>query len=240
MTMSTLKPQKKSHSVYFGAALFAVKHLLGNAYLAESIFEKSQGRYLCHLPQDVEPRDATPRQVRDQNIRSLFASDLALFCFDGTELDSGTVAEFLLAKFADIPSVVLRTDIRGAGDQGGLRRDPWNIMVSFYPRTVVVRAESLPEYQALQRKRLRRVRDDIVRLAGQHASTNAAILSDRLAGQVVRAFERVRRLPPHMPRHLREEVFQWLALMPGLRGKQKALRKELEDHLSRKVKQDLL
>jgi nucleoside 2-deoxyribosyltransferase len=240
-TMSpTLKPQKNSHSVYFGGPLFDLKHLVGNAYLAESIFEKSHGRYLCHLPQDFELRGLRPQIIRDQDIRALYAADLALFNFDGTELDSGTVVEFMLAKFADIPSVVLRTDLRGAGDQGSHARDPWNLMVSFYPRTVTVRADSLIEYRTLLKTRLHRVRDDMVRLAGQHASATAAIVCDRLAVQVVRAFERVRKLPPQMPKHLREEVYQWLALMPGLRGKQKSLRKELEEHLVRKVKKDLL
>jgi hypothetical protein len=43
-----------------------------------------------------------------------------------------------------------------------------------------------------------------------------------------------------MPRHLREEVYNWVALMPGLRGKQKALRKEFEHHLERKVQRDLI
>ena len=197
--MTTLKPKKKSHSVYFGAALFDVKHLVGNAYLAEAIFEKSQGSYLCHLPQDAEAGHASPRLARDRDIRNLFGSDLALFCFDGTELDAGTVVEFMLAKFADIPSVILRTDIRGGGDQGGPRHDPWNVMASFYPRTVVVRVETLLDYRSLQQKRLRSIQSDVVRLAGQHASATAAILSDRLAVQIIRALERVRRLPPHMP-----------------------------------------
>jgi nucleoside 2-deoxyribosyltransferase len=240
-TMSpTLKPQKKSHSVYFGGPLFDLKQLVGNAYLAEAIYEKSHGRFLCHLPQDFELRGMRPQVARDQDIRAIYAADLAVFNFDGTELDSGTVVEFMLAKFADIPSVVLRTDLRRAGDQSIQSRDPWNLMASFYPRTAIVRADSLLDYRALQKTRLKRVRDDVVRLAGQHASATAAILCDRLAVQIVRALDRVRTLPPQMPKHLREEVYQWLALMPGLRGKQKMLRKELEEHLARKVKKDLL
>jgi len=43
-----------------------------------------------------------------------------------------------------------------------------------------------------------------------------------------------------MPKHLREEVYNWLALMPGLRGKAKDLRKEFERFLERKVERDLL
>ena len=235
-----LKPQKHSYSVYFGGPLFDLKQLVGNAYLAEAVYERSQGRYLCQLPQDFELRGLRPQVIRDQGIRTLFGSDLALFNFDGSELDSGTVVQFLLAKVADIPAVILRTDLRGGGDQGSDRRDPWNLMASFYPRTVTLRADSLLDYRKLQRTRLRRVRDDVVRLAGQHASATASIICDRLATKIVKGLDRARRLPPQMPRHLREEVYQWLALLPGLGGKPKLLRKELEDHLARKVKKDLL
>lgn len=227
-------------SVYFGGELFDLKDLIGNAYLAESIYEKSHGRYLCHLPQDFELRGLNPHVIRDQDIRALFAADLALFNFDGTELDSGTLVEFMLAKFADIPAVVLRTDLRGAGDQGA-RRDPWNLMASFYPRTVTVRADSLIDYRVEQKKRARRARpDDIIRLAGQHASATASVICDRLATRVVQALDEVAQLPPHLPKTLRTEVYQWLALMPGLRGKAKELRKELESLLARKAAKGLL
>jgi hypothetical protein len=43
-----------------------------------------------------------------------------------------------------------------------------------------------------------------------------------------------------MPKYLREPVFNWLAIMPGLHGKEKELRKEFERYLERKVERDLL
>lgn len=235
-----LKPQKKSYTVHFGGALFDLKHLVGNAYLAEAIFEKSHGRYLCRLPQDQELRAARPQAIRDRSIRALLASDLAVFNFEGTEIEGGTLVEFMFAKAADIPCVVLRTDVRRAGDQGSDSREPWTLMASFYPRTITLRVPSLQEYRKLQGKRMVRVHDDVVRLAGQHASATVALVCDGLAVQLVRALERVRRQPPQLPKHLREEVYQWLALLPGLRGKPKLLRKELEQILERKVKKDLL
>ena len=42
--------------------------------------------------------------------------DLCILNYDGPELDSGTVVEFMVSKFADIPSVIVRTDFRNAGD----------------------------------------------------------------------------------------------------------------------------
>ena len=65
-------------------------------------------------------------------------------------------------------------------------------------------------------------------------------MCDRIAGQVVRALDRVLRAEPVMPKHLREEVYAWLALMPRLRGRPKELRKQFERYLERKVERDLL
>lgn len=235
-----MKKTASSHSVYFASELFSLKHLIGNAYLAEAIFEYSHGRYLCRLPQDFELRGLNPHVIRDQDIRALWECDFALFSFDGTELDSGTLVEFMLAKFADIPAVILRSDLRGAGDQG--RGDPWNLMASFYPRTVVVRVESLIDYRTLKRRKDRQVpvNDDVVHLAGQHASATAGAICDQVAKRVVAALNKVAAMEPVMPKHLREEVYQWLAVMPNLRGKGKALRKELERILKDKVERNLL
>ncbi len=239
--MAGRNKQKRPYTVYFGSELFSLKHLLGNAYLAEAIHEKSHGRYLCRLPQDFELRGFHPQTIRDQDIRALLECDLALFCFDGTELDSGTVVEFMFAKFADIPAVILRSDIRAAGDQG--RGDPWNLMASFYPRTASLHLDSLIAYRALQKRRARSRRaplDAVARLAGQHASATAAVVTDQLAAAVVRSLDRVAALPPVMPKHVREEVYAWLALMPGFRGKEKVLRKAMERVLEHKVERDLL
>jgi hypothetical protein len=230
-----MKSKKHSYTVYFGSELFNLKHLIGNAYLAEAIYEKSHGKYLCRLPQDFEPRGKTARTIRDQAIHALINSDLALFCFDGTEPDTGTVVEFMLAKFADIPAVILRSDIRRGGDGP----DPWDLMASFFPRCMQVSANSLGEYQVLMKRRHRRL-DEVIRLAGQHSSADAQVMCEQIAANCVRAFDRVLTLEPVMPKHLREEVYHWLARMPGLRGKEKPLRKEFEAILERKVEKDLL
>jgi nucleoside 2-deoxyribosyltransferase len=230
-----MKKKPRSLTVFFAGEIFDLKHLIGNAYLAEAIYEKSHGRYLCALTQDFDPRGTTPRTVRDHHIRSLVECDLALFNFDGTDIDSGTLAEFMIAKFADIPSVILRSDRRGSGG----RASQWNPMANFYPRTAVLSLDGLGTYKAVLKKRRRRL-DEVTRLAGQHSSADAQTMCDEIAAAVVRALDRVREIEPVMPRHLREEVYNWLPRMPGLRGKEKALRREFEHHLERKVQRDLL
>jgi len=78
----------------------------------------------------------------------LINSDVAIFNFDGPDLDSGTVVEFVFAKMLDIPSVLVRTDFRIAGDQGG-NGDPWNLMCSGYPRTESLSLNAMAEYHSM-------------------------------------------------------------------------------------------
>jgi nucleoside 2-deoxyribosyltransferase len=232
-----VKKKQRSHTVYLGGELFSLKHLIGNAWLAEAIYEKSHGKFRCVLPQDFAAlRGRSARTIRDYNLRALIGCDLALFNFDGSDLDSGTVVEFMFAKFADIPALLLRTDIRPAGDS---RREPWNLMANFFPRTASVVVPSLLDYRSALSHRNRRL-DHALRLAGQHGSVGAQVVCERVAAQCVRALERLLTAAPVMPKHLREEAYQWLALLPALRGKQKQLRKEFESHLEAKVERDLL
>lgn len=133
-------------NVYFAGALFTHKDLTGNALLAMHIEQVSQGRYACVLPQDLEQATGRAVDIRNQDLKQVMTCDLGLFNFDGTELDSGTVVEFMLAKFLDIPSVVVRTDFRAAGDQEK-DGDAWNLMCSFYPRTRIVHLNAMAWYQ---------------------------------------------------------------------------------------------
>ena len=233
-----MKKKKRSYTVYLGGELFSLKHLLGNAGLAEAIYEKSHGRFRCLLPQDFfELRGRSGRAIRDYNLRALAACDLGLFNFDGSDLDSGTVVEFMFAKFADVPSVLLRTDIRNAGDY---RDEPWNLMASYFPRTTAVLIPGLVDYRGTLQRRQRRRLDHALHLAGQHSSAAAQLVCEHVAAQCVRALDRVLAVEPVLPKHLREEAYQWLALATGLHANGKEVRKEFERHLERKVERDLL
>lgn len=232
-----MKKKTRSYTVYLGGELFSLKHLIGNGWLAEALYEKSHGRFRCVLPQDfAELRDRSGRAIRDHNLRALAGCDLALFNFDGSDLDSGAVVEFVFAKFADIPAVLLRTDIRRAGE---LHEEPWNPMASHFPRTANVVVPSLTGYRGALQRRHRRM-DHALRLAGQHSSAAAQLVCEHVAAQCVRAFDRLLAVAPVMPRHLREEAYQWLPLAVGLHGKDKARRKEFEHCLERKVERELL
>src|SRR3984893_16715943 len=186
-------------SVYFAGELFSLKHLVGNAALADAIAKLSGGRFACVLPQTLEDRAMIAHEIRDQDIVALAGCNLAVFNFDGPELDSGTVAEFMLAKFADIPSLLLRTDFRRGGDQGV---DPWNLMMSFYPRTKTLCLNSLEIYKLGLAKGLTPM------LSGQS-------LVEKVAGATVKELEILSQLAPAIPPDLAEPVYRWLSKMPG-------------------------
>src|ERR1700730_10099452 len=184
---------------YFAGELFSSKHLVGNEALAGSIAKVSNLNFTCVLPQTLDNRGLRAQDIRDKDIVTLIDCDLALFNFDGPELDSGTVTEFMFAKFADIPSLLLRTDFRRAGDQGD---DPWNLMLSFYPRTRTLCLNSMEIYKKALSTGVSPVQ------AGQS-------LVEEVAVATVRELELLSKLTPAIPQELAEPVFRWLSKMPG-------------------------
>lgn len=69
------------------------------------------------MPQLLEQSTERSEDICNNDLKQVHDCDLALFNFDGTELDSGTVVEFMYAKFLDKPSVILLSDFRSGGDQ---------------------------------------------------------------------------------------------------------------------------
>ena len=189
--------------IYFGGSLFNHKELTGNALLAEYIEKCSAGKYCCILPQDVEQHQTTAREIRNEVIAKLIECDLGLFNFDGTELDAGTVAEFMLAKFLDMPAVILRSDFRTCGEKeiGG---DDWNFMCSFYPRTQILKFNAIQSYQeALE--------------AGQTLNKAIDIYYTQIAQLIVKGLDSVRKEEPLLKgdRKKLETLYQWALTFPG-------------------------
>jgi nucleoside 2-deoxyribosyltransferase len=191
-----------SLSVYFAGELFNAKHLSGNAALAAAIQRQSGGRIRCVLPQTLESREEGAHFIRDEDLEHLISSDLALFNFDGSEIDSGTVVEFMVAKFADIPSVLLRTDFRRGGDQG---QDPWNLMLSFYPRTETCCLDSMAFYKTALTEGL-----DPVAAADR--------MLNKIAELVVPKLEALAQTKPILAPDLASPVHDWLVRFPGFRS----------------------
>jgi nucleoside 2-deoxyribosyltransferase len=205
---------------YFHAgALFNLKELAGNALMARAILRESDGRYRAVLPQDLEVDSTRTTAIRDADLLALLGADVALFHFDGTELDSGTVVEFMVAKFADIPAVLLRTDFRRAGDA---HSDAWNLMLSDYPRTRQVIVHAMELYHG--QRHPERALEDAAELA-----------THETARRVIAAFDEVRRMPPVLPPDLRGPVMRWLALFPGFELPVAEIEERLRSALERRL-----
>jgi nucleoside 2-deoxyribosyltransferase len=191
------------YTIYFAGELFDHKHLLGNALLAAHIERLSDGRYRCVLPQDLEQTGTRAVDIRNQDLIGVATCDLALFNFDGPDLDSGTVVEFVYAKLLDIPAVILRTDFRGGGDQD-TDGDAWNLMASFYPRTRNVTLNAMAWYQEARRE--------------STATEDAgARYCARIAETVIGALDAVRAEPPQLGAATDgvEQLYRWALRFPG-------------------------
>lgn len=231
------KPLAQTLNIYFAGELFTHKDLAGNAMLAEAIADLSDQRYCSVLPQNFEQRGCSPHEIRDQDLLNLLESDLALFCFDGTELDAGTVVEFMTAKFADIPAVILRTDYRsqGIGDQNN---HPWNLMVSAYPRSQVEIIDAMGIYQGIFKEfPLTDAADVLI----EKRSSDVAHTMVRVIGQaIVDAFDRVLKERPLLPAQSAEVIYDWLARFAGFARGAEHIRPQLLRALQRKRDRGLL
>jgi nucleoside 2-deoxyribosyltransferase len=194
-----MNPSSANLKYFHAGALFNLKELAGNAMLARAIVKESKGRYHALLPQDFEVDPKKPTAIRDADLLALLSADVALFHFDGADLDSGTVVEFMVAKFADIPAVLLRTDFRRAGDS---HEDAWNLMLTGYPRTQQVIVHAMELYH--QQRHPERQLEDAAELA-----------THETARRVIAAFDEVVRTPAVMPPELRDSISRWIALFPG-------------------------
>ena len=190
-------------TIYFGGSLFNHKDLTGNALLAEYIEKSSDNQYQCFLPQNVEQHQTTALAIRNQDLAKIIECDLGLFHFDGTELDAGVVVEFMLAKFLDIPAVILRSDFRTCGEReiGG---EDWNFMCSFYPRTRVVKFNSIQSYQEAVEK-------------SQTLNETFDMYYDSIARKVIESLDAVRMEPSLLQGNQKrlKTLYQWALEFPG-------------------------
>ena len=216
----------EQNSVYFAGDLFNHKDLTGNLLLAEAIERESSGRYVCVLPQHLEQSTSRSIDIRNNDLSKIVIADLILVNFDGTELDSGTVIEFLFAKALDVPAVILRSDFRSAGDQD--RGDPWNLMCSGYPRTGKLTLNAMSWYQEAWGK----------------GGGTAAVLErfySKLSKAIITKFDNVCNEPSLIDSQLMlRNVYEWGLRFPGNGFSDLFTEQELTSLLEKKQKKSLV
>ena len=212
--------------VYFAGDLFNHKDLTGNLLLAEAIERESSGRYFCVLPQHLEQSTSRSIDIRNNDLSKIVCADLILVNFDGTELDSGTVIEFLFAKALDVPAVILRSDFRSAGDQE--RGDPWNLMCSGYPRTGKLTLNAMAWYQETW---------------GKGGGTTAVLerFYNKLSKAIITEFDNVYNEPSLIDsQQMLRNVYEWGLRFPGNGFSDLFTEQELKSLLEKKQKKALL
>jgi len=216
----------EQNSVYFAGDLFNHKDLTGNLLLAEAIERESSGRYVCVLPQHLEQSTSRSIDIRNNDLSKIVSADMILVNFDGTELDSGTVIEFLFAKAIDVPAVILRSDFRSAGDQE--RGDPWNLMCSGYPRTGKLTLNAMAWYQEAW---------------GKGGGTTAVLerFYSKLSKTIITEFDNVYNEPSLIDsQQMFRNVYEWGLRFPGNGFSDFFTEQELKSLLEKKQKKALL
>lgn len=211
-------------NIYHAGDLFDFKHLSGNLLLSNAIWKNSHGLYRTVLPQNTEGNKLRDTSIRNGDLDLVMSCHLALFNFDGTDLDSGTVVEFMIAKMLDIPSVLLRTDFRKNGDQS-VDKDPWNLMCSGYPRSLTVRIHAMNLYHQY--------------VSGPDGLS--AYLGE-IATQVISGFDRVRTMPSLFQGDLAkaEKIYSWVAVACGNELGKVMTKERIEQIVREKAELDLL
>ena len=213
-------------TIYLAGDLWTHKDLIGNALLSKYIKSVSRGRYVCVLPQDLEEPVHRTVDIRNVDLKHVMTCDLAIFNFDGSNLDAGTVVEFIYAKMIDIPSVILRTDFRAAGE-GGQEQDPWNLMATHWPRTKVVKLHGMSEYQG-------------AKTPGQLGKTIEKMYK-KMAQTLVDNLDAVRQEAPLVSDPARMAAFyQWALECPGAGYDKHFADNEVESLLSEKKRKGRL
>lgn len=215
------KPYHSQHGpliIYAAGGLFTYRELAMNLALKEAVWRQSAGKYQLILPQSAQPEGFehpdVSIQIRNADLWHVMRTDLLLAQFDGLELDAGTVAEYMMAKFLGKPTVILRSDSRRMKNEGF--DEPYNLMLKNYPRTIVLHLDSLTDY--LNRWEM------LKPSGGQELAFDEVIEREKqaiekgvgeLAAKVIEGFEEVRQMPSPYPPEMAKAVYRAARLLPG-------------------------
>lgn len=205
-------------TIYTAGGMFTYRELAMNLYLKEAIWRQSFGKFQLVLPQSEQPEEFehvdVSIRIRNTDLWHVMRTDLLLAQFDGLELDAGTVAEFMMAKFLGKPTVILRSDSRRMSNDSF--DEPYNLMVKNYPRTKVVHIDSLFDYLDRWEKekgQINSVESFESLLELEKRSIEEGI--EFLAQQILAAFDEVLQIPSPYPPEYRKMIYRAARLMPG-------------------------
>ena len=224
------------YTIYSAGGLFTQDELAANVMIKEAVWRLSNGKFQLFLPQSRELQELDQPNleayIRNTDLLEVVKADILLVRFDGLELDSGTVVEYMMAKFLGKPTVILRSDFRSVSFLPLC--EPYNLMVKNWPRTVEIHLNSFGIWAELfSAERL--AHSDSESLQG---SMNAEIGTlqksvDEVAKQVIAALEAVIEMKSPYPPEYQEVVYQASRYTPGSGFSELMTKSKLEDIVQR-------
>ena len=199
------------YMVYAAGGLFTQDELATNILIKEAVWRLSNGKFQLILPQSRElqelDRPDVEAYIRNDDLLQVVKADIVLARFDGLELDSGTVVEFVTAKYLGKPTVILRTDFRRQSCTG--LAEPYNLMVKNWPRTNYIHLHSYMIWADLLEKE-RQTSDD--HESFQTTMRNELSLiqksTDDIAAQVIAGMEAVLKMKSPYPPEYQMAVYK--------------------------------
>jgi nucleoside 2-deoxyribosyltransferase len=206
------------YMVYSAGGLFTQDELATNILIKEAVWRLSNGRFQLYLPQSVEllelDRPDVEAYLRNVDLLAVVKSDIILARFDGLEVDSGTMVEFVIAKSLGKPTVILRCDFRRLSGTG--RGEPYSLMAKNWPRTVEVYLDSFVIWASLFAQERQALDDSDTFQATMKAEMGTVQKSvDEIAKQVIAGLEAVIKMESPYPPEYREVVYQASRFSPG-------------------------
>ena len=224
------------YTIYSAGGLFTQDELATNIMIKEAVWRLSNGKFQLFLPQSRELQELDQPNleayIRNTDLLEVVKADILLVRFDGLELDSGTVVEYMMAKFLGKPTVILRSDFRSVSFLPLC--EPYNLMVKNWPRTREIHLNSFGIWAELfSAERL--ARGDSESLQGlMNAELGTLQKSvDEVAKQVIAALEAVIEMKSPYPPEYKEVVYQTSRFSPGSGFDQLLTASELDEIIQR-------
>jgi nucleoside 2-deoxyribosyltransferase len=207
-----------AYTIYSAGGLFTQDELAMNVMIKESVWRLSNGKFQIFLPQSREIQEldqpGVEAYIRNTDLLEVVKADILLIRFDGLELDSGTVVEYMMAKFLGKPTVILRSDFRSVSflPQCG----PYNSMVRNWPRTIEIHLNSFGMWAELFSAE-RVAHNDSKSFRGLMNAELGTLQEsvDEVARQVIPALEAVLEMKSPFPPAYQEIVYQSSRFSPG-------------------------
>jgi len=206
------------YMVYSAGGLFMQDELTTNVLLKEAVWRLSKGKYEFFLPQSFELQQIDQPDmesfIRNKDLLNVLKSDIVLVRFDGLELESGTVVEFVFAKSLGKPTVILRCDFRR--QSGTDRSEPYNLMAMNWPRTISVHLDSFrlwAEILSAERQAIGDWDNFQDNLRAEHSTIQKSV--DQIAVNVIAAMDQAIDMDSPFPPDFQELVYRASRYSPG-------------------------